>query len=241
MCNVCLYSCRSDPHTILFSVFSLFLLPISVYRDLWLVSGPLFSVITDGCVCEWYPFSASFIFFANKNSQEAHILCSTSAVLMLFFKIIFYVFVLQSFILFFTSAQITWRKPRLYYNYLCCHGYMALFVCVCVQWCWLMGTKRTQGQWGTNASLKATAFHGRMGRGGIIYTLLVATPASGISKHNTSYSCQAFSSLHTSAVTVRLRITTGTKQLRATFISSSSFGRLHSFQVRHKHLLSVSQ
>lgn len=83
-----------------------------------------------------------------------------------FLKIIFYVFVLQSFILFFTSAQITWRKPRLYYNYLCCHGYMALFVCVCVQWCWLMGTKRTQGQWGTNASLKATAFHGRMGRGG---------------------------------------------------------------------------
>lgn len=75
----------------------------------------------------------------------------------------------------------------------------------------------------------------------VIFKLLVATPASGISPHNTSYGCQALCSHHTSTVTVRLlRITTGRKQLRDTFISSSSFGRLLSFWIHQKHLTSVS-
>lgn len=81
------------------------------------------------------------------------------------------------------------------------------------------------------ASPKATALYGRMG--GVIYKLLVATPASGISPHNTCCGCQDFSTHHTSAVTVRPRITTRTKQHRDTFFYSL-FYRLLNVQVQQK-------
>ncbi len=58
----------------------------------------------------------------------------------------------------------------------------------------------------------------------------MATPASGISPHNSGCRCQAFSSYHITTVTIRLRITTGTKQLSATFIRSYSLGDCSTFR-----------
>lgn len=111
----------------------------------------------------------------------------------------------------------TWSES-LYF--LCCHG------CVlCVRCCWLMGATNKEG---------ITQGHSIVWKdGGVIYKLLVATPASGISPHNTCCGCQDFSTHHTSAVTVRPRITTRTKQHRDTFFYSL-FYRLLNVQVQQK-------
>lgn len=70
--------------------------------------------------------------------------------------------------------------------------------------------------------------HCMKGWGGYL-KLLVATPASGISADNTSSGCQAFSSHHTWAVTIKLRISAGAKQVWAVFMRSFFFGRLLRF------------
>lgn len=111
----------------------------------------------------------------------------------------------QLFIL--SPLQIILRKLAFYCNYQLSSLHVSVCVSTSADWQGLRAHRRKK------VSFKATALYGRLG---VIYKHLVATPASGISAHNTGWGCQTLSH-HTKEVTVRLRISIWKKQLRSTF------------------------